>query len=133
MDLAARYGGEEFAVVMPGAILDDSREAAERIRKAIAQELFRFEGQSHQLSVSVGVAELTVSENASRLVRRADEALYAAKMAGRDSVWYHGGRACYPVRPQSEGEQKQEIPAVAKGIPGPPRLPQLPPSPDRGS
>lgn len=128
MDLAARYGGEEFAVVMPGAVLEDSREAADRIRKAIAQETFRFEGQSFQITVSVGVAELVVSENACRLLRRADEALYAAKMAGRDSVWYHGGRACFPVRPRAEEESNQEPHATPKRTAGqPPRLADTPP------
>ena len=104
MDLLARYGGEEFAVIMPGAVLEDAKSAAERIRGAIADAAFRYDGKSFQVTVSVGVAELQSGENASRLVRRADEALYAAKTAGRNVVWYHAGRVCLAV-PGAGGDE----------------------------
>jgi len=108
MDLLARYGGEEFAVIMPGAVLDDAKSAAERVRGAIADAGFRYDGKSFQVTVSVGVAELQSGENVSRLVRRADEALYAAKTAGRDAVWYHSGRSCLAV-PRTGGDESPSV------------------------
>jgi two-component system cell cycle response regulator len=87
-DSLARYGGEEFVVVMPGSNPDDATAAAERLRLAV--EAVTFEpspGQSHKLSVSVGVActggDVDTPES---LLRTADLALYKAKRLGRNRV-----------------------------------------------
>ncbi len=73
-DLLARYGGEEFTLLMPDVDLEQARSAVERIRAATPG------GQT----CSAGVACWNGSESAQRLLARADEALYAAKVAGRD-------------------------------------------------
>lgn len=83
-DLMARYGGEEFVVMLPltesaGAFL-----AAERIRNAVAAETKTLPPEGGSLTVSVGIAQLSVGETPESFVARADAALYRAKAAGRN-------------------------------------------------
>ncbi len=73
-DLIARYGGEEFAVVMPDCALADAVVIADRLRAALPAGV----------TCSAGVAELGEMSSAAELVGRADQALYAAKAAGRN-------------------------------------------------
>jgi len=107
-DLVSRYGGEEFAVVLPNTLLEDALLAAERARHAIQQKQFRFEGRDLRVTASFGVAQLRSSENCPLLIRRADEALYASKQAGRNNTHWHDGRS---VRPAScnDAFSKQDI------------------------
>jgi len=87
LDLAARYGGEEFVVVMPGAGLAEARIAAERLRASVASSGFTLkDGTAVPVTVSVGVAQAQRGEALDSLLRRADEALYAAKNGGRNQV-----------------------------------------------
>ena len=83
-DLAARYGGEEFFVVLPDTPLEGALIAAERLRSRIAAT--RPHGVERTTTVSIGVAELLPSEDASALQIRADKKLYLAKSSGRDRV-----------------------------------------------
>jgi diguanylate cyclase (GGDEF)-like protein len=78
-----RVGGEEFIVVLPLTSLRGALRSAERIRKAIVRR--PFEGL-HQVTVSIGIAELRPGETVSTLIDRADQALYGAKHAGRNRV-----------------------------------------------
>jgi diguanylate cyclase (GGDEF)-like protein len=81
-DLVARYGGEEFVLLLPDTDLAAAGEAAERLRIALAA----MPGQP-QVTVSLGVASFpATSLGAGELVAAADEALYAAKQAGRNRV-----------------------------------------------
>lgn len=87
--LPARYGGEEFAVLLPGADLETAREAAEAIRAAVNAERFPHPtGPLGIQTVSIGAASVVpgVGQVSSVLVKRADEALYCAKLGGRDQV-----------------------------------------------
>jgi two-component system cell cycle response regulator len=88
-DSVARYGGEEFVVVMPGTGELDALSAAERLRGAVEEVRFVPEpGVSHPLTISVGVACCPPGGNTTpeRLIQAADQALYAAKRAGRNRV-----------------------------------------------
>lgn len=88
-DLACRYGGEEFVVIMPDTSQDVAAQIAERLRGAIAAVAFKVPSSAVDVPVttSVGVATLdTVGEDAASLLRRADQALYQAKNAGRNRV-----------------------------------------------
>lgn len=87
-DLLARFGGEEFAVVLPGADHEGAREVAGRITEAVRAVVVR-QAPGHGLTVSVGTASRPAGEAGStprELLARADEALYAAKAAGKDRV-----------------------------------------------
>jgi diguanylate cyclase (GGDEF)-like protein len=88
IDMAARYGGEEFVVILPETPLDGARIVAERLRRRVAEHpLTGPAGQRLTCSVSVGVAILP--EDAVRkepLIDAADQALYGAKSAGRNTV-----------------------------------------------
>ncbi|HKT17827.1 MAG TPA: PleD family two-component system response regulator [Stellaceae bacterium] len=88
-DLVARYGGEEFVVVMPETPLPVALVVAERLRSVIAEKPFEV-GEPRvalPITISVGVAMTRGSgETPASLLRRADEALYAAKGAGRNCL-----------------------------------------------
>ena len=86
-DTLGRYGGEEFVVVLPGRGGAEAREMAERLRAAVERSEFRFEGHGERLTVSIGVAtRLDRESTPAEAVKRADNALYTAKRAGRNCV-----------------------------------------------
>ncbi len=105
-DLPCRYGGEEFAVVLRNTSTTDGRIAAERIRKAIEEMTVQFEGKELRITASIGLAELAVDENSTNIIRRADEALYASKEAGRNCGHWHDGSHCLPL--DVEGEKASD-------------------------
>lgn len=80
-DTLYRIGGEEFVVVLEGQALDRASHLAEQLRTLIeANELL----PDHPVTISLGVAELRADETPIDWLHRADEALYAAKNAGRN-------------------------------------------------
>ena len=97
-DVVARPGGDEFVIVMPATDLDDAGNVAERIRRLIASHCFLLEKSEIKVSVSVGVAEATPGESAEALYKRADQAVYAAKQAGRNNSNKHDGRVCRRIQ-----------------------------------
>ena len=97
MDLVYRYGGDEFAVICPGSRLREAATAAERIRQAVERTPVQLGDGSNSLTLSVGVAEVGGSEIADGLLQRTDEALYAAKHAGRNRVRQSDGQLGVPV------------------------------------
>ena len=88
IDLACRYGGEEFVVVMPETEIAVARKVAERLCRHVAEDAFIAKGGDLALPVtcSVGVASWQPDENGEALLKRADDALYAAKHEGRNRV-----------------------------------------------
>ncbi|MDP1738273.1 MAG: PleD family two-component system response regulator [Caulobacter sp.] len=89
IDLPCRYGGEEFTVIMPGARLEDAQRVAERIRLHVAGSPFRVAGGKELLTVTISVGVATTlgeSDTPDLLLKRADEAVYEAKAAGRNRV-----------------------------------------------
>jgi diguanylate cyclase (GGDEF)-like protein len=85
-DGVVRWGGEEFLVVLPGIELDRARRIVERARSWIEREPIEIAGQMLDVTISVGVAERRAGETREALIGRADDALYAAKQAGRNRV-----------------------------------------------
>ena len=104
VDTVARYGGEELVVVLPETDEEGAEGAAERIRAAVAETPFGGAGQEPvQVTVSLGVAvHRPQGGTAASLLRRADEALYAAKHAGRNT-WRTAPPVPLPTGPGPSG------------------------------
>jgi diguanylate cyclase (GGDEF)-like protein len=82
-DILARYGGEEFVILMPHTELPGACLLAERIRAAVQSGL--------TITVSLGLTASMADDTATSLLSRADAALYLAKGAGRNCVYFHEG------------------------------------------
>jgi len=101
-DLVARLGGEEFAVLLPGADADATLAAAERLRIKVEALAVSWEGKRIPVTISMGCTSadpqapqapespLAFFES---MVRNADQALYAAKAAGRNQCAMSGANA----------------------------------------
>lgn len=89
IDLAARTGGEEFVVIMPDSSLDTCMGVAERLREAIAEAAVKIPDQDLEIPITVSIG-VSISRGAgdtmANLMKRGDEALYAAKNSGRNKV-----------------------------------------------
>lgn len=83
-DLAARFGGEEFILMLPGITSEDAMILAERLRKSL--ENLAFPALKTRVTASFGIAQYRPDDTFETLVNRSDEALYAAKAAGRNRV-----------------------------------------------
>jgi diguanylate cyclase (GGDEF)-like protein len=80
-DVVARWGGEEFCVLLPRIAPADAQALAERLAQQIADD------GDPRVTVSIGLAAGGIAgEGADAVIRRADEALYGAKTAGRNQV-----------------------------------------------
>jgi diguanylate cyclase len=87
--LAARTGGEEFAVLLPGASLSTSQLLAEKIRTTVAGSRIRRRGEGEAIgtiTISLGLSPQRAGDSPDSWFERADQALYAAKHAGRNRV-----------------------------------------------
>jgi diguanylate cyclase (GGDEF)-like protein len=98
-DKVARYGGEELVVLLPGTPLKGVLEVGQDVLESVRDLALPHEGNkaAEMVTVSVGAATLlaTSSADGAKLVRMADEALYAAKTSGRN-------RMCHPLADEPE-------------------------------
>ncbi|MDR3213297.1 MAG: diguanylate cyclase [Azoarcus sp.] len=86
-DAIGRLGGEEFAILLPGDGIHGARELAERLRRTFEANPARIGNLIIPVTVSIGITELQADDMGSEApLRRADEALYAAKAAGRNRI-----------------------------------------------
>jgi two-component system, cell cycle response regulator len=89
IDRLGRYGGEEFIALLPETCIDDAAVFVERVRREVARRSFdvgRTEPLRMTLSAGVATYPHELVDSLETLVRLADQALYAAKAAGRDRV-----------------------------------------------
>ncbi len=88
IDLVCRFGGEEFILVMPGVDFESSYQIAERLLARIAEKPFRVSSElSVPITASVGLSTIDSANDTPEIIfKRADNALYAAKRAGRNRV-----------------------------------------------
>ncbi len=83
-DCAARVGGEEFVLMLPGSDLLTAQTCAERLR--VATSALDIPEYPEVLTASFGLTAYAKDDTAETLLKRVDDALYAAKRAGRDRV-----------------------------------------------
>jgi diguanylate cyclase (GGDEF)-like protein len=89
-DVLARYGGEEFVIMLTDFELSQAEAKFTELLAKIAQSTYEYKKDDEDcavsFTVSCGLAEFTLDETAEDLLRRADEALYAAKKTGKNRV-----------------------------------------------
>lgn len=87
VDAVGRMGGDEFAILLSGATLEGARNFGERLRSRIARSPLECDGEPLTVTISIGLTALAADDACiSSLLERADQALYAAKKAGRNRV-----------------------------------------------
>ncbi len=89
-DLVGRWGGEEFIFVLPHSTLAEAEARAERIRSTVEALDIPCSGHCHTITISVGVADGDPTTAGFRVLKRADDAMYDAKKAGRNCVRTRG-------------------------------------------
>jgi len=85
-DLLCRYGGEEFVLLFSVRNENEALVVAERIRKGVEQCLIKYEEHDLKITCSIGLSKLLGSDTLETSIKKADDALYAAKKAGRNQV-----------------------------------------------
>jgi diguanylate cyclase (GGDEF)-like protein len=85
-DLVGRYGGEEFVILLENTSLHTAHQISERIRQHIGSEPVHAASQHIEITISQGIAMWVEGDDKQSLLKRADQAMYAAKNAGRNCV-----------------------------------------------
>ena len=94
-DIAGRYGGDEFMIILPGTSKKGAESLADKLLAVVrTTDIPVRDGENTRLSLSVGVTSIMKADNdIEDLIKRADEAMYAAKQAGRNRVISVGQQA----------------------------------------
>jgi diguanylate cyclase (GGDEF)-like protein/PAS domain S-box-containing protein len=101
-DMLARLGGDEFAVLLANCTPEQAAHASEKIRSAIANFTFSWQGHAFRIGASIGRVDFCDGRLAvPELLMRADEMCYAAKTSGRNQVRTYDPPTCPPTRPRS--------------------------------
>lgn len=97
-DIAGRYGGEEFSILLPFTKIEEAIRVAERLRKSIENyeiDISKVNPDSDikkiNVTLSLGIYEMTPDDNDEDLLKKADKALYQAKNTGRNKVVVNNG------------------------------------------
>jgi len=85
-DLLCRYGGEEFVALLDGTAADQAVQVATRLCRRVHRLEISVNDESLLLSISIGVAMHKEGDTVESLVERADQAMYSAKLNGRNQV-----------------------------------------------
>jgi diguanylate cyclase (GGDEF)-like protein len=89
-DLLCRYGGEEFVFLLAVNSEKEVSDLAERIREDTGRCVMNYESKEIRITCSIGLAKFLETDTIEAAIKRADEALYAAKNAGRNLVKIYG-------------------------------------------
>jgi diguanylate cyclase (GGDEF)-like protein len=85
-DAIARWGGEEFLIMLPNTDIHGARAIAEKIRRAISMKRFHLGGQDFSVTMTFGITQHEEDTSIDDSLKRADDALYKGKEAGRNLV-----------------------------------------------
>lgn len=85
-DVVARYGGEEFVILLPDTVLESGVTAMTRLQRALTRRYFLSGKEQVLITFSAGVAQLSDGESGDEAIKRADQAMYLAKRAGKNRV-----------------------------------------------
>lgn len=85
-DVTARYGGEEFVILFPQTAMAQAYVCCEKLRKAIQEYPWEELHEGLSVTMSIGITDDLSCGNVDKMVSRADERLYLAKGAGRNTV-----------------------------------------------
>jgi diguanylate cyclase len=85
-DFIARFGGEEFVLLMPSTVPAAGLKLLESLRASIEACPFHFKREPVTITVSIGMTAFRPGEHSDQVLKRADQALYRAKDAGRNRV-----------------------------------------------
>lgn len=86
-DTLARYGGEEFVILMPDTQLNEAVVVMTRLQRELTKNYFLSGKEKILITFSAGVAQLTLDESGADAIKRADQAMYLAKRAGKNRVF----------------------------------------------
>ncbi len=123
-DVAGRYGGEEFTVILVNATIEEAHQEGERLRQLLGSAPCPWQCSDEQLigicvTVSIGVAAYGIHGMQSKdVLERADQAMYQAKLAGRDGVRV-AGESLPSVAPDnaSPNESSSSSPDTSRAFP----------------
>jgi len=85
-DVVSRYGGEEFVVLLPNTGIQEAFEVLSRVRRNLTKKLFLHNNDRLLITFSAGIAQFQSGETQESIFKRADEALYRAKNAGKNQI-----------------------------------------------
>ncbi len=86
MDVIARFGGEEFLMLLPDTSLEAAVQTVTRVQRELTKRIFMHKHERLLITFSAGVALRQPGEEQTVLIKRADDALYKAKHAGKNRV-----------------------------------------------
>jgi len=86
VDTVGRYGGDEFLFILQNTDIRESKEIAERIRRRVDENPLHVGDSTVTATISLGITQARKSDDVNSIIERADLALYAAKLAGRNCV-----------------------------------------------
>lgn len=88
-DILSRIGGEEFTLIMPNTSLDEAATRLERIRSELAITPLRDQDlvEPVTVTISIGLTQFLANDNVSKILQRADHAMYHAKQNGRNQTF----------------------------------------------
>ncbi len=85
-DTVARYGGEEFILLLPDTSIEDAQTAIVRLQRELTKRFFLHNNDRQLITFSAGVTDLRPDDTQTSVTKRADDAMYAAKQAGKNRV-----------------------------------------------
>jgi diguanylate cyclase (GGDEF)-like protein len=106
-DKLGRFGGDEFLVLLPETFGDQAMFLAARLREALRR--LNLPVGAPELTLSIGVTHSRADENSDDIFKRADNALYLAKQAGRDCARLQSPPAIQPRRPSREPKEPTPV------------------------